>query len=80
MKRRHLFGAAREGPVSAAFFEVHQTLDKVTIHHRLRGESNAASLNRGVQQVAHLDANLFADIQRNDHLIFVFNRNQRHKS
>src|SRR5271157_6273661 len=67
-------------PVGAPRFEICQALRQVAIDHRLRRERDLSPLRLGFQQVADVDADLPANVLRNDHLIFVLDRNERHTS
>jgi len=59
----------------ASFSDVFEPFGNPAVHDGLRLEDDLAPYRPGFQHIANRDADLFSDMPRDDHLIFVLGRN-----
>jgi hypothetical protein len=77
MKRCHHRFVRVKRAVITALSEILQALVDPAVQERLGRESDLASLDLGLQKVAHIDADLPPNAPRNDHLELLLNRDDR---
>lgn len=64
--------------MGAALFQILQRFSEPAIDQRLGGKRNLPVLYRGLQQIADLDVDLFANVLRNDDLELVLDGDNLH--
>ncbi len=66
--------------MNAAFSDVFESFGYSAVHQRLGREGNLSTLDPGFQEVAYIEANLFADILRNDYLVLALDGDECYDS
>ena len=78
MEGRQELLVSLKGTIGAARLEIIQTLGDPAIHQHLRRKGYFTPFDPGLQEVAHIEADLFSKALRNHYLILVFDGHNRH--